>query len=95
MTIDGLFSTTQSTHPPPVEPRSQLDVSSFDNLTKSLREHPELSKEGDKILNSFQLSKLVDGVRRFQEEHLGRVSFVRQFESCLVHFLRSNVARSK
>ncbi|KAL7522392.1 hypothetical protein ACHAWX_007062 [Stephanocyclus meneghinianus] len=72
MTIDGLFSTTQSTHPPPVEPRSQLDVSSFDNLTKSLREHPELSKEGDKILNSFQLSKLVDGVRRFQEEHLGR-----------------------
>ncbi len=55
-------------------PRSISDVSSYTNLHASLRAIPELSKEGDKILNEEMLAKLVDGVMRFQRDHLGRVS---------------------
>jgi hypothetical protein len=72
----SLFSTTLPTQPPPLHPRSPYDVSSFDILTKSLRQHPDLTNESDKILNSFQLAKFVDGVRRFQGDHLGVVSFM-------------------
>ena len=69
----SLYSTTIATQPPPLHPRSSLDVASFDRLTKSLKGHPDLAGESDKILNSFQLAKFVDGVRRFQNDHLGLV----------------------
>lgn len=60
---------------PPLVSRSPNDVASFAALHTSLRALPELSKEGDKILNEEMLSKLVDGIMRFQRDHLGRVSF--------------------
>mmetsp|Transcript_16323 Transcript_16323/g.35271 ORF Transcript_16323/g.35271 Transcript_16323/m.35271 type:complete len:1272 (-) Transcript_16323:77-3892(-) len=59
---------------PPLQPRSPSDIASFDLLHTSLRQLPELTREGDKILNEEMLSKLVDGVRRFQRDHLGRKS---------------------
>ena len=60
---------------PPLHPRSPADISSFTELHTSLRQSlPELAREGDKILNEEQLSKFVDGLARFQKEHLGRVS---------------------
>jgi len=60
---------------PPLHPRSSADISSFTELHTSLRQSlPELAREGDKILNEEQLSKFVDGLARFQKEHLGRVS---------------------
>ena len=61
---------------PPLVPRSPNDIASFAALHASLRALPELSKEGDKILNEEMLAKLVDGIMRFQRDHLGRVSFV-------------------
>jgi hypothetical protein len=61
---------------PPLHPRSPADISSFTELHTSLRQSlPELAREGDKILNEEQLSKFVDGLVRFQKEHLGRVSY--------------------
>ena len=55
--------------------RSPSDVASFTTLHTSLRNQlPELNREGDKILNEEALAKLVDGVMRFQRDHLGRVS---------------------
>ena len=60
---------------PPLVPRSPHDIASFAALHASLRALPELSKEGDKILNEEMLAKLVDGIMRFQRDHLGRVSF--------------------
>ena len=60
---------------PPLVPRSPNDIASFAALHASLRALPELSKEGDKILNEEMLAKLVDGIMRFQRDHLGRVSF--------------------
>ena len=58
---------------PPLHPRSPHDVMSFSNLHASLRAIPEMSREGDKILNEEMLAKFVDGVMRFQRDHLGRV----------------------
>ncbi|KAL9185896.1 hypothetical protein ACHAXT_003673 [Thalassiosira profunda] len=59
---------------PPLAPRSPADVSTYAGLHASLRALPELSKEGDKILNEEMLARLVDGVRRFQRDQLGRNS---------------------
>lgn len=67
-------SLTYSGQYPPLHPRSSTDIASFTNLHASLRTVPELSKEGDKILNEEMLAKFVDGVVRFQRDHLGRVS---------------------
>ena len=59
---------------PPFTPRSPSDISSFTQLHTSLRALPELAREGEKILNEEMLAKLVDGMNRFQHDHLGRVS---------------------
>jgi len=60
---------------PPLKPRSPSDVSSFAALHASLRQSlPELAREGDRILNEEMLARFVDGVSRFQRDHLGRVS---------------------
>ena len=73
---------------PPLHPRSPADISSFTELHTSLRQSlPELAREGDKILNEEQLSKFVDGLVRFQKEHLGRVSYY----SCYFIILVSSV----
>jgi hypothetical protein len=77
--IMSLHSTTLPSQPPPLHARSPYDVASFDSLTNSLRQHPDLTGESDKILNSFQLAKFVDGVRRFQDGNLG---MVRCFHCC-------------
>ena len=61
---------------PPLHPRSLSDIASFENLHTSLRAIPELAREGDKILNEEMLAKLVDGISRFQRDHLGRVSLI-------------------
>ena len=68
---------------PPLHPRSPSDVASFASMHASLRALPELAREGDKILNEEMLARLVDGIRRFQGDHLGRVSVV-----CLYLFSR-------
>jgi hypothetical protein len=60
---------------PPLKPRSASDVASFAALHASLRQSlPELAREGDRILNEEMLARFVDGVARFQRDHLGRVS---------------------
>jgi hypothetical protein len=60
---------------PPLKSRSASDVSSFAALHASLRQSlPELAREGDRILNEEMLARFVDGVSRFQRDHLGRVS---------------------
>ncbi|KAL3811825.1 hypothetical protein ACHAXA_004252 [Cyclostephanos tholiformis] len=60
---------------PPLKPRSSHDVNSFAALHASLRQSlPELAREGDRILNEEMLARLVDGVMRFQCDHLGRKS---------------------
>ena len=51
------------------------DVASFAALHALLRQSlPELAREGDRILNKEMLARFVDGVARFQRDHLGRVS---------------------
>jgi hypothetical protein len=60
---------------PPLTPQSASDVASFAALHASLRQSlPELAREGDRILNEEMLARFVDGVARFQRDHLGRVS---------------------
>ena len=63
-----------STPPPPLDPCGPDDVGSFAALDLALRSHPELSREGAAVLNPLALAKVVDGIRTFQDEHLGRVS---------------------
>ena len=67
---------------PPLKPRSSSDVNSFAALHASLRQSlPGLAREGDRILNEEMLARFVDGVVRFQSEHLGRVSWRWMFRS--------------
>ena len=63
-------------HYPPLYGRSASDVSSFADLSSSIREtRPDLvSSEPSKGLSPDGLCRLVDGLRRFQRDHLGRVS---------------------
>eukprot|EP00566_Odontella_aurita_P004129 CAMPEP_0113561844 /NCGR_PEP_ID=MMETSP0015_2-20120614/20199_1 /TAXON_ID=2838 /ORGANISM="Odontella" /LENGTH=1172 /DNA_ID=CAMNT_0000463679 /DNA_START=107 /DNA_END=3625 /DNA_ORIENTATION=+ /assembly_acc=CAM_ASM_000160 len=64
---------------PPLEPCSVEDVASFAALDHSLRSHPELAKEGPAVLNPEALARLVDGIRTFQDEYLGRESKSRRW----------------
>lgn len=86
-----VMSSSYSGQYPPLHPRSPADITSFTELHASLRQSlPELAREGDKILNEEQLSKFVDGLARFQKEHLGRVSMFLPILVLLhVLFLRS------
>ena len=60
---------------PPLQPNSPHDISSFIALDSALRSHPELAREGASILNAKALALLVNGIRKFQDIHLGKVSF--------------------
>eukprot|EP00957_Ditylum_brightwellii_P124855 9517283-Ditylum_brightwellii.AAC.1 len=57
---------------PPLEPGSPEDIASFAALDLALRSHPELAREGVNVLNAKALSKLVEGIRLFQDTNLGK-----------------------
>mmetsp|Transcript_9629 Transcript_9629/g.14258 ORF Transcript_9629/g.14258 Transcript_9629/m.14258 type:complete len:1173 (+) Transcript_9629:138-3656(+) len=59
---------------PPLEPGSPEDIASFAALDLALRSHPELAREGVNVLNAKALSKLVEGIRLFQDTNLGKDS---------------------
>jgi len=57
---------------PPLQANSPQEIASFDALDLALRSHPELAREGANILNPKALARLVEGIRSFQNVHLGR-----------------------
>ena len=67
---------TYSGQYPPLYGRSASDVASFADLSSSIREtRPDLvASEPSKSLGPDGLCRLVDGLRRFQRDQLGRVS---------------------
>lgn len=77
-TVGGPGGGPSALHPP-LEPCSAEDVASFAALDQSLRSHPDLAKEGSAVLNPEALARLVDGIRTFQDEHLGRDSKSRRW----------------
>ena len=58
---------------PPIDPGGPADAVSFTALDMALRSHPELARESSSTLNPTALAKLVEGIRRFVREHLGKV----------------------
>ena len=58
---------------PPLQPNSPQEIATFQSLDLALRSRPELAREGATILNPKALSRLVEGIRYFQDTHLGRV----------------------
>lgn len=69
---------------PPLEPLSDDDVASFKDLHSALRGHPGLAKETASALSPTALARLVDGMRMFQDAHLGNASKKKQWPPPLV-----------
>jgi len=56
---------------PPLNPYSPQEIASFDKIDLALRSHPELAREGATLLNPKALARLVQGIKFFQDVHLG------------------------
>ena len=56
---------------PPFNPYSPQEIAAFQKLDLALRSHPELAREGATLLNPKALARLVQGIKFFQDTHLG------------------------
>ena len=77
-TVSNIPSSTHSlkaekTLTPPLNPYSPQEIASFQKLDLALRSHPELAREGATLLNPKALARLVQGIKFFQDTHLGRL----------------------
>jgi SWI/SNF related-matrix-associated actin-dependent regulator of chromatin subfamily C len=57
---------------PPLNPYSPQEIAAFQKLDLALRSHPELAREGATLLNPKALARLIQGIKFFQDTHLGR-----------------------
>jgi len=58
---------------PPLNPYSPQEIQKFTPLDLALRSLPEFAREGATILNPKALARLVQGLKGFQDAHLGRL----------------------
>jgi hypothetical protein len=77
-TVSNISSSTHSLKAekpltPPLNPYSPQEIASFQKLDLALRSHPELAREGATLLNPKALARLVQGIKFFQDTHLGRL----------------------